>query len=67
MSETKKQLLSRKNAQLWTTQARIKSIKVKLDPLSRMSNATQAVKEIMELCDIAMSQIDRFTLHEGRS
>ena len=60
MRETKNQLLSRKNAQLWTTQVRIGDIRASLVPLSRMSNATAEVKKIIDLCDIAINQIDVF-------
>lgn len=60
MRETKQQLLSRKNAELWTIQARLRGIRTSLVPLSHMSNASSAVKEIIDLCDIATNQIDGF-------
>lgn len=61
MSETKQQLLTRKNSELWCIQARLRGIKSELAPLSRMSNATQAIKETIDLCNIAIKQIDNFT------
>ena len=61
MRETKAQLLTRKNSELWCIQARIRGIRADLIPLSKMSNASTATKEIIDLCDIAINQIDNLT------
>jgi hypothetical protein len=60
MRETKKKMLSRKNAELNTIQARLRGIGSKLEPLSKSSNCTIAIMEILKLVDIAINQIDSF-------
>jgi len=45
--ETKAQLLSRKNAEIAVLQARLRGIQSRLEPLSRQSNCTIAIKEIL--------------------
>ena len=56
MKETKAEMLSRKNAEIAVLQARIRGIKTRLEPLSRQSNCTIAIKEIMAEADLAIDQ-----------
>lgn len=54
MRETKKQILSRKNAEIACLQDRIKGIKSELTPL------TNIVGEVIELCTLAIHQAETF-------
>jgi len=66
MRETKKQILSRKNAELRVAQARLRGIGIKLYPLARASNCTIAIKETLLLVNTAINQIDQFTADAKR-